>query len=162
MDEEWRDVVGFEDYYMVSNTGKIFSKHTGRIRKQVPNCVNGYLYIVLTGNGKKRTKCIHRIVAEAFIDNPNHYGFVNHKDENKHNNSASNLEWCTKRYNNVYGTKLERYYRPVIQIDPVTGKETEWQSCVFPEKAGIANKKNISACCRGLRNYAGGYKWRYA
>ena len=162
MTEEWRDVAGYEKYYAVSNTGKILSKRSGKLRKQVANKVNGYLYVVLSGDAKTCTLSVHRIVATAFVDNPDNLQNVNHKDENKHNNNASNLEFCTKRYNNLYGGKIAKCYKPVIQIDPETGKETLWESCVFPERAGIANKKNISACCRGLRNHAGGYEWRYA
>lgn len=162
MDEEWRDVVGYEDYYKVSNTGKILSKRTGKILKTQINPGNGYKMLVLSGEKEKKTVTVHRVVAKAFIDNPDNLGFINHKDENKMNNNASNLEWCTKAYNNTYGSKIERYYKPIIQIDIETGEETLWRSCIFPEKAGIASKKNISACCRGLRNKAGGYKWRYA
>ena len=158
---EWRDVPGFEKYYMVSSTGLVYSKRSGKLRKLVANPQTGYLTVVLCGDCKK-TLTVHRIVAEAFLEKPIGCDFVNHKDENKHNNDLTNLEWCTKQYNNVYGSKLECYYRPIIQIDPQTGEETQWKSCIFPEKAGIANHKNISACCRGLRNKAGGYEWRYA
>lgn len=157
----WVDVAGYEPFYEVNNEGLIRSKRTGKIRKPIANPKNGYLMMFLCGVGKKKCVYVHRIVAKAFCSNPNGYTFVNHKDENKQNNSSTNLEWCTKQYNNVYGSKLERYYKPIVQIDPKTGEETEWKSCVFPEKAGIANRKNISACCRGLRKTTGGYQWKY-
>ena len=102
----WKNVTGFEDYYMVSNEGTVLSKRTGKIRKAVPNKQNGYLMMFLCGKDSKKCVYLHRIVAEAFCPNPNGYGFVNHKDENKHNNHCENLEWCTKQYNNVYGNKL--------------------------------------------------------
>ena len=158
---QWVDVVGYEPFYQVNENGDILSKRTGKIRKPIPNKQNGYLMMFLCGDRKKRCEYVHRIVAKAFCPNPKLYDYVNHKDENKHNNKSSNLEWCTKQYNNVYGGKLKRYYKPIIQVDPFTGKETEWESCVFPERAGITNHKNISACCRGLRKTAGGYQWKY-
>ena len=157
----WKDVPGFEGFYKVSDDGEIISLRSGKLRKPVPNKSNGYLYVILCGNDKKCLP-VHRIVAKAFVPDPDNLGHVNHKDENKHNNKASNLEWCTKAYNNTYGTKISRLYKPIIQRDPLTGEETLWESCLFPELEGIANKKNISACCRGLRKHAGGYEWRYA
>ena len=158
---DWVDVEGYEQFYEVNREGMIRSKRTGKIRKPIPNKSNGYLMMFLCGKNFKKCVYVHRIVAKAFCPNPNNYGFINHKDENKHNNNSSNLEWCTKRYNNIYGKKLNRYYKASVQINPKTGEETEWKSCVFPERAGIANRKNISACCRGLRKTTGGYIWKY-
>lgn len=161
-DIEWRDVIGFEDYYMVSNTGLVFSKRACRLRKIRVNAQNGYAQLFLNGTNVKKMVYVHRLVAEAFIEKTPGLDFINHKDENKLNNNVSNLEWCTKRYNNLYNNKIAKSYKPIIQIDPYTREETWWESCIFPEKAKIANKKNISACCRGLRKHAGGYEWRYA
>lgn len=157
----WIDVIGYEMFYEVNENGEIRSKRTGKIRKPILNPQNGYMMMFLCGEGFKKCEYVHRIVANAFCPNPNGFNFVNHKDENKLNNRSENLEWCTKQYNNTYGTKLNRYYKPIIQIDLNTGKQTMWESCCFPEKAGISNRKNISACCRGLRKTAGGYSWKY-
>jgi hypothetical protein len=156
-----RPVVGFETFYMVSNDGEVLSLRTGKLRKPVINPQTGYLAVVLSGDHIKKTKSIHRLVAEAFVDNPNGYGFVNHKDENKLNNSADNLEWCTKAYNNTYNGKTQRYCKGVVQIDPQTKQQTTWSSARKAHEAGIANYKNISACCRGKRKMAGGYEWRF-
>ena len=105
--EIWRDVKGFEGLYKVNRKGEIYSVLNNIIR---PPKDNGYGYdnINLNKNGKKITKYIHRIVAEAFIPNPNNYPIVNHKDENKKNNNVENLEWCTVSYNNNYGTAKVR------------------------------------------------------
>jgi hypothetical protein len=105
--EIWRDVKGFEGLYKVNRKGEIYSVLKNIIR---PPKDNGYGYdnITLNKNGKKITKYIHRIVAEAFISNPNNYPMVNHKDENKKNNNVENLEWCTASYNVNYGTGKTR------------------------------------------------------
>jgi hypothetical protein len=157
----WKPVIGFEDFYMVKNAGDVLSLRNMKLRKPVRNPVNGYYTVVLSGDHVKRTMCIHRIVAEAFVDNPNKYGFINHKDENKLNNNACNLEWCTKAYNNTYNGKTQRCCKSIVQIDPKTGDEVVWSSARKAHEAGIAHYKNISACCRGLRKTAGGYEWRF-
>lgn len=159
--EEWRSVKGFERYYQVSNAGRVFSERSGKMRRPVLNKGNGYLTLVLCGEKHKKTVYVHRLVAEAFVENPNGYNFVNHKDENKLNCNASNLEWCTQEYNNTYNGKTQRCCKGVVQVDPNTGEETHWQSARKAHEAGIANYKNISACCRGLRFTAGGYIWRF-
>lgn len=162
MEPTWKPVVGFEKYCKVNTDGDVVSLRTGKIRNPVHNSANGYNALVLCGDHVKKTMYVHRIVAEAFVDNPNGYGFVNHKDENKVNNKASNLEWCTKEYNNTYNGKPQRCCKSIVQRDPQTGRETVWSSARMAHNAGIANYKNISACCRGLRKNAGGYEWRFA
>lgn len=162
MGEEWLPVVGFEQFYKVSSSGAVVSLRTGKVRKPVRNSQTGYNTLILCGDHTRKTMCVHRIVAEAFIENPNGYGFVNHKDENKLNNTVENLEWCTKAYNNTYNGKAQRCSKKIIQRDPDTGAEIIWDSARKASGAGIANYKNISACCRGLRKTTGGYEWRFA
>lgn len=162
MSEIWKPVAGFEAYYSVSSNGAVLSHRNGRMRKPVMCKGNGYLMMVLNGDGGyRKTKAIHRIVAEAFLERSSEQTCVNHKNEIKTDNRLENLEWCTKQYNNTYNGKVQRLYKPVIQICEETGKETKWDSALLAEAAGIANHKNISACCRGLRPRAGGYKWRF-
>lgn len=158
---EWKPIPGFERFYEISNEGDVLSLRSGRIRKPVLSNANRYLTMILCGDKHKKTVYIHRLVAEVFVDNPNGFTSVNHKDENKLNNNASNLEWCTQAYNNTYNGKDQRVCKGVVQVDPNTGEETHWQSARKAHEAGIANYKNISACCRGLRFTAGGYIWRF-
>lgn len=117
--ELWADVLGFEGFYKVSPTGKILSceriiNNNGnnvylpaKIHNQRLNS-KGYLTVVLSKNGHSGNFLSHRIVAEAFIPNPNKYDSVNHKNEIKTDNRVDNLEWCDRAYNNNYGTRNER------------------------------------------------------
>lgn len=114
MTEIWKKIKDFPNYE-VSNLGNVRSvKHfdsMDRVKGGQPlkACFDGkgnYLHVNLYANGKQTTKNVHRLVAEAFVDNPGNLPEVNHKDEDKCNNAASNLEWCTHIYNNNYGEKL--------------------------------------------------------
>lgn len=110
-DEEWRPIQGFEQDYEVSSQGRIRSHRKGfvQILKPIFEKWNGYFTVSLfDADGRMHKAKIHRLVALAFIPNPHGYPCVNHKDENKTNNRADNLEWCTKAYNSVYGTSRQR------------------------------------------------------
>lgn len=112
MSEIWRDIDGYDGKYQVSNIGRIRSTYSGTkhrivILKSMMQ-KNGYLYVILWKDNKKKHKLIHRLVALSFIENPNHYTEVNHKDENKENNIADNLEWCEHKYNMNYGNIKEK------------------------------------------------------
>ena len=107
----WRDVKGYEGIYQISNYGEVIRLmsydsrghlRNSKILKQSKNKY-GYLQLGLHKDGKEKKYLVHRLVAENFIDNPNNYPEINHKDENKQNNSASNLEWCDRIYNVNYG-----------------------------------------------------------
>lgn len=117
MRETWKDIVGFEGYYEVSNLGRIRSKEriitykNGRVvhrraRIKTPT-INGNAYprVGLQVGGKLTMKMVHRLVAEAFIPNPHNLPLVNHKDEDKTNSRADNLEWCDNSYNVSYSNK---------------------------------------------------------
>lgn len=115
MEEEWRDVVGYEGLYRVSNLGRVKSlnyNHTGeeRLLSLKPN-KGGYIVIKLYKKGEKEYFLVHRLVAEAFIPNPDNLPEVNHiidDFEHRSDNRVENLEWCTKDYNINYGTHNEK------------------------------------------------------
>ncbi len=109
---------------------------------------------------------VHRLVAIAFIDNPFEYQEVNHKDENKLNNNVNNLEWCTRKYNNTYGTRLEKVkasnqnnktYKKVLCVE--TG--IVYNSATEAARMLNLQQTNITACCRGRLSTTGGYHWQY-
>ena len=110
--EEWKDIKGYEGIYQISNKGRVKSLNYNRTGKEkiregtVDN--TGYKIISLSKNGKEKKYSIHRLVAQAFLPNPDNLPVVNHKDENKLNNNVENLEWCTHKYNCNYGTRNER------------------------------------------------------
>lgn len=104
----WKDIPNYESKYQVSNTGKVRSlnyKRTGKTKiLKIREDKNGYTVVTLTKNSKKKTYSVHRLVAQAFIPNPNNLPCINHIDEDKTNNTVWNLEWCTHEYNINYGT----------------------------------------------------------
>jgi len=110
--EIWKVIDGF-DRYEVSSNGRVKSLYDnfGRRRDRILTLNHqktGYYTVTLCNNGKKQVTSVHRLVAKAFIPNPNCYNVVNHKDEIKTNNNVDNLEWCTVKYNSNYGTSRER------------------------------------------------------
>ncbi len=182
MQEIWKDIVGFEGKYRISNTGKVLSLHyCGRdeVRELTPKISNkGYAWVQLEkGNRTHACRLIHRLVAEAFIENPNNEPIINHKDENPLNNNVDNLEWCDYAYNNRY--YRERHPRPkrperpkrfiyhkrlglkIIQLSLNGEFVKEWSnSRAIYHETGMS-EWSISECCRGNRKTAYGFKWRY-
>lgn len=117
--EIWKDIKGYEGLYQISNYGNVKSLERviednkgSYIKKEkilTPTINNrGYYHIGLRNNSKTKYYYVHRLVAEAFIPNPNNYPIINHKDEDKTNNKVDNLEWCTPKYNANYGTAIQR------------------------------------------------------
>lgn len=102
--EIWKDIKGYEGLYQISNLGNVKSLRKNVILKCSKCSREGNYYKAgLYKNGKTKTILVHKLVANAFIPNPNNLPCINHKDENKLNNKADNLEWCTYKQNNDYG-----------------------------------------------------------
>ena len=104
MKEIFKDIEEYEGLYQISNLGRVKSLKYGKERILKPaKDKKGYLYVCLYKQGKMKIYRVHRLVAQAFIPNPNNLPQVNHKDEDKTNNASSNLEFCDAKYNNNYG-----------------------------------------------------------
>lgn len=172
--EEWKPIVGYEDY-QISNEGMVKSLGNDKSRKEkilkLRKNNKSYLYVCLYQDGKATCKQVHRLVAEAFLENPQNLPEVNHKDEDKTNNSVENLEWCNRSYNNNYGTRTQKcaerllnrqdQSKRVDQIDMVTGEVIhQWTSVNECGRNGY-NKGDISLCARGLKKQYKGYIWKY-
>jgi hypothetical protein len=103
--ERWEFIEGTDHMYMISTEGRVLSLAQFNVHLLKPSLNGkGYYFVRIPINGKVRIKQVHRLVAEAFIPNPNNYPCVNHKDEISVNNSVDNLEWCTYEYNAVYSS----------------------------------------------------------
>ena len=112
-----KDVSGYEGLYKVSDDGLVHSLYSNKLLKQNTD-KDGYKTVNLYKNHVRKTVKVHRLVAQAFIDNPNNLPVVNHIDEVKYNNASSNLEWCSIKYNDNYGTtiqcRVEKQSKPLI------------------------------------------------
>lgn len=197
--EIWKDVVGYEGFYMVSNLGRIATLshtvsftsvyngvevqktfHAKQCLRKLHIGKHGYVECTLRDSKRTRLYKVHRIVAEAFIPNPKKLTSVNHKDENKTNNSVSNLEWCTCSYNSNYGTRNERIkssisnahkrglYNNAYQTSckPIVGISLNDKTIVFFEKSAQLKERGferhlVSLCCRNLKESYKGYKWMF-
>lgn len=177
--EIWKTIKNYEGLYEVSNLGRVKSleridsnKHP--IKERLLKCGKvdgGYLAAVLCKNGKHKTFLIHRLVAKAFIPNPNNLPQVNHKDEDKTNNCVSNLEFCTAKYNNNYGTRTERVAekqtngkksKPVLKIDPISNEiVAEFPSVAEVQRQLGFGENAIRHCLKGRTKTSYGYKWKY-
>ena len=173
MAEEWKDVKGFEGIYQVSSLGRIKSFHRAKKfhckEEHIlnPTLVNtGYYQVTLYGNKKRRKCLVHALVAEAFLPNPEHLPYINHKDENRLNNAVDNLERCTVKYNNNYGTAMLR--QMVTKGTPVSQYLVSGHLLATYASSGIASyftgvkKHQIKDCLQGRCATGGGYVWRYA
>lgn len=166
MQEIWRDIPSFNGVYQVSNIGRVKSFKKGKERILSQSLTRGYPSVTLTDeNGKHATYLVHRLVGFAFIPNPNGYKEINHKDENKTNNNIDNLEWCTREYNMSYKTARLRqgisYGKPVEQIIIDNIVIAKYCSAEVAAKINDIDSSSIHKCCKGKRQFAGGYYWRY-
>jgi len=192
--EEWKPVKGFEGLYEVSNYGRIkFLSRSGRtdfIKRIISSKTRcNYWRVSIYHNGICKQYAVHRLVAIAFIPNPNNLPQVNHKDENKLNPIASNLEWCDQKYNSRYGTMPERMRRHMIRrrnegynIPKVVGGRggiggrkpitiyqyrtdgeyiSSYKSQKEACKANNISTSNINDALKGRVGTAGGFVWSY-
>ena len=154
-DEEiWKEIQGFEGEYAISNKGNVKNLKSGRILGERYNSM-GYKQIKLKG----KYYLIHRLVALAFIDNPNNLPQVNHIDENKKNNNVSNLEWCTALYNINYSS--HKYSCKINQLTLDGELVKAWESSMQINRETGYSPGNIINCCRGKYKQAYGYRWQY-
>ena len=151
-----KDIKGYEGLYAITEDGKVWSYRSNRFLKTNINR-SGYQYVVVSVGGERKTFTIHKLVAEAFIPNPEGKQQVNHKDEDKTNNKVENLEWMTAIENVNYGTRTLRTQTPVycVELDRVFDGVRE-----AARELGL-HHNNISAVCRGRLNQTGGYHWQY-
>lgn len=182
MKEIWKDIKDFEGIYQVSNFGNVKSfnyMNNGTERTLTPKKNNkGYLWVELRKNGIRKCALIHRLVAEAFIENPNNFPVINHKDENPLNNHMDNLEWCTFIYNVRYSLNkhperlsrknakesknYRRHKKKLIMLDKNENILNVFDSVSSFCKSNNKNAWSIIQCCYGNRKTAYGYKWRFA
>lgn len=165
--EKWVDIVGYEGLYSVSNLGRIARHLNGDTRILRP-CTNstGYSIVNLCQNGFTKSFRVHRLVAKHFIPNPYGLPEINHKDEDKSNNCATNLEWCTKSYNATYGTRIFRICakisKPILQYSKTGEFISSHPSISHASRALGLSASNIVQCCKGHLPSIGGFIWRYA
>ena len=181
VNEEWADIKGYEELYSISNLGRVMRKERkvwstrNNSFSTIPEKIltpesdnSGYLKVRLTGNSNYEKFFVHRLVAEAFIDNPNNYPMVNHKDCDPKNNAYYNLEWCTAEYNSNYnirnalisdslGRAVERYSLEGEFIDAFDSAADACRKLGWPPN----RQSNISAVCRGVRKSTLGYMWKF-
>lgn len=158
--EVWKDIEGYKGLYQVSSWGRVKNYRSGRVLK-CDKTTYGYLRVTLVNNGNIQHQLVHRLVAEAFIPNPENKPQVNHIDENKENNCVENLEWCTRSENMNHGTRNLRASKtnsiPIVCIE--TGVEYYGiKECA--RNMGL-HDGNITSVLKGKRKHTGGYTFKY-
>lgn len=170
MVEIWRDIEGYEGLYEVSNLGRVKALGNGKTKthkiRKLAKDKCGYLFVTLSKNGIKKHYKVHRLVASAFITNPNNFPQVNHIDEDKTNNRVDNLEWCDAKYNANYGTAIERRVKKQKNNNRSKSVLCVETTIIYPsiseaQRQTGFNEKGISLCCRKLQDKCGGFHWIY-
>ncbi len=165
MTEIWKDITGYEGRYQVSNFGRVkrLLKNGNEKFLSGKKDKDGYIEIILSANQRKKYFRLHRLVADAFIPNPENKPQINHKDRNKKNNSVANLEWVTCSENVVHSFETGRkiYKRPIVQYTKNMEVVSYWNSIREAGRSLNIAVNNISSCCGGKLPSAGGYIWRY-
>ena len=154
------DIKGYEGIYAITSCAKVWSYKTKRFLR-THKTVKGYEKVYLYKDNSVKHPTIHKLVATAYITNSNNLPQINHKDENKENNSVNNLEWCTNKYNSNYGTRNERMAKAkrkkvfCIELNKI------FDSGIQAQKELKICSARISECCSGKFKTAGGYHWKY-
>lgn len=184
MQEIWRDICGYSGLYQVSNLGNVrslgvhFIRSDGKPYTRDPRAINpisnncGYLCVELHNRGLAKRFLVHRLVAQAFIPNPNNYPEINHIDENKTNNAVDNLEWCTHQQNSCHGTRAVRIKQtlknrgrtvPVLMFSKQGELLRRFDGINEAASEMQISSGSIVECCKGTkyRKSAGGYVWKY-
>lgn len=156
MKKEIKDFPG----YFITDTGQIWSDYIQDYRR-FKLTKDGYYQVCLSKDGKQYYRYVHRLVAEAFIPNPNNLPQVNHKDENPQNNEVSNLEWCNSEYNINYGTRNKRVGKAQGKKVLCIETNTTYYSSYEAERQTKISSGSIRNVCLGRTNIAGGYHWKY-
>lgn len=170
--EIWKDIIGYEGFYQISNLGNVRSldrevkggRHLkGKLKKhKIDRC--GYHFVRLCKNGGGKNFSIHRLVAIHFIPNPNNLPEVNHIDEDKNNNCITNLEWCTRTQNMSHGTLpyRSRHYKnkPVVQFT-LEGEFVMRYEITTDTKDFGFQPSHVQDCARGVRKTHKGFIWKY-
>ena len=165
--ELWRDIVGYEGLYQVSNLGRVRTMPRAKVKPGIMRLENnkGYYRISLSKNGISKHFIVHRLVAQTFIDNPNNYREINHINENPLDNRVENLEWCTHIYNLMYGTRRQRVSmkesKKVNQYDLNGNYIRTHDSLHLAADYVNGQASGICHCCKGKKHTAYGYMWRY-
>lgn len=159
-DGNYKPIQDYEEYYLIYDTGQVWSIRSNKFLKPMVTR-DGYLTVDLCKHGTDNIQKIHRLVAKAFIPNPNNLSQINHIDENKTNNQVSNLEWCDATYNNNYGTHNARLAK--TKGKPVQCIETGiiYDSLADAERKTGIFKSSIYRVCVGKQQTAGHYHWGY-
>lgn len=170
--EEWRDIPEYEGLYQVSTSGMVRSLYT-RTNERGNNILNPikrnkgllYLAVSLYKDGKYKFHFVHRLVAAAFVPNPDNLPCINHKDENPSNNHVGNLEWCTREYNNKYGNHPRANINHPSLSRPVSQYKDGVLIATYPsisEAKRVIGRRNIHAVLKGRKKRCGGFEWKYA
>lgn len=155
-----KDITGYEHEYAITEDGKVWSYKTKKFLSPGKHR-NGYLQVALWKNNKPKYYFIHRLVAEAFISNPNNLPQVNHKDEDKTNNNVLNLEWCDRKYNMNYGTMRERgSHNHGKQVMCIETEVVYWCAAEAERQTGVW-ATHIGNACKDPKRTAGGCHWKY-
>ena len=169
MVEIWKDIKGFEGKYQVSNLGRVKSldyNHTKKEKILKPG-FNGHYYFVqfcIKGRrGVTKNFFVHRLVASAFLENPDNLPCVNHRDENKQNNCVSNLEFCTHQYNSTYNNvHIKKGKKKAKKVGCYKdGELIKVYDSIRSVKIDGFLPSKVILCCQGNRKSHSGYQWRY-